>query len=155
MNITLRNIDADNWREAINLKVSPDQESFVAPNVRSIAQSKVEPFWEIQAIYHEDTMVGFVMHGEGNEEGSNDKKVYWICRFMLGAVYQGKGYGRYTMNLLLAQYKEQGVEKVYLSVDPENGRAIALYTSLGFVDTGKMEYGEKVYGLSLSMGTLQ
>lgn len=40
MTVALKDIAIDNFREAIRLKVAPEQEHFVAPNVRSIAESK-------------------------------------------------------------------------------------------------------------------
>jgi diamine N-acetyltransferase len=42
-----------------------------------------------------------------------------------------------------------GYEAVLISFVPENEAARALYTSLGFQDTGEIEAGEMVFRLSL------
>jgi len=60
--VELRKITEDNYSECLGLKVSKEQERYVASNVYSLAQAWVveasaHPF----AIYAEDTMVGFVM----------------------------------------------------------------------------------------------
>ena len=59
--IELRDITADNWEDVANLKVAGDQQSFVAPNVYSIAESKFYPSVEIKAIHAGETLVGFIM----------------------------------------------------------------------------------------------
>ena len=63
MKVTLREITPENFKECINLKVADDQKTFVAPNVTSIAQSKIYPTVEPYAVYNEDELVGFVMFG--------------------------------------------------------------------------------------------
>ena len=49
MKVTLKDIDRENFRAAVKLEVNEDQKNFVAPNVFSIAQSKVEPAFNVQA----------------------------------------------------------------------------------------------------------
>ena len=60
MNVSLREITPANFKECINLKVAEDQKMFVAPNVTSIAQSKIYPTVEPFAVYNDDELVGFV-----------------------------------------------------------------------------------------------
>ena len=64
--VELRKITLDNVRECIRLEVAEEQKHFVAPNAVSLAQAYAAlvtedcvpiPF----AIYHDDTMVGFMM----------------------------------------------------------------------------------------------
>ncbi|MCK4258931.1 MAG: GNAT family N-acetyltransferase [Halanaerobiales bacterium] len=146
MNITLREINSENWRPVIKLKVSPDQEKFVASNIYSIAQSKIEPEWNINAIYNEEKLVGFLMHGISIEGGEFDG--YWICRLMIDHQYQGKGYGKAGMIELLKSIKETGHSgDIYISFEPENEVAEKLYSKLGFEDTCKMDDEEKVFCL--------
>lgn len=89
MQITLREITKNNWRECVDLKVGPGQENFVAPNLFSIAEAKFEPGWTPLAIYAGETLVGFTMYGQDERDGS-----YWIIRLMVDAAYQGRGAGQ-------------------------------------------------------------
>jgi diamine N-acetyltransferase len=147
LNITLRDITRDNWRECVRLKVAEDQLKFVATNAVSLAQSKYEPESVPLGAYDGDTMVGFVMYHPEDYEVS---KLWFIERLMVGLQYQGKGYGRATMEALLAQLKAvPGYAAILISFVPENTAAQKLYSSLGFVDTGEIEEGELVYRLGL------
>jgi len=47
----LREITQKNFKECIRLKVAPDQESYVADNTYSLAQTKVNPLLTPLAIY--------------------------------------------------------------------------------------------------------
>ena len=60
--INLRKITEENFIDAFNLKLAPEQERFVSHPIRSLAQAYVyreqcQPF----GIYEGDTMVGYVM----------------------------------------------------------------------------------------------
>jgi len=140
MAIQLRKISRDNLFECIGLKTSEDQQEFVATNVVSIAQAYVEPTWVPLAIYADDTMVGFVMHGREAETGFD-----WIIRLMIDARYQGRGYGRATMLEVLSTLKQSPDSKgIKISYEPENRTAERLYAQLGFRPTGEIEEGEVV-----------
>lgn len=143
--IALREINSDNFHDVVNMKVRDDQKNFVASNVYSIAESKISPELHPFAIYAGDKLVGFAMTGF-----EKDRQRHWIVRFMIGADYQGKGYGRAAMHKLI-NYIEAipGCDRIYLSYEPHNQAAKTLYESLGFVPTGEMEEGEEVACLSL------
>ena len=144
MTIILKEITKENWRQAIKLKVREDQQKFVASNVVSIAQSKVEPYLVPLAVYDDETMVGFAMYGRDPEDGS-----YWIVRLMVDAQLQGKGYGRAATQALLGLMRElPGCDEVRLSHVPQNVGAEQLYLDLGFEKTGIVEEGEHVLRFS-------
>jgi diamine N-acetyltransferase len=148
VNISLREITRDNWRECVRLKVADDQQKFVASNAVSLAQSKYEPECVPLAVYDGDIIVGFVMY---RPEDYGISKLWFIDRLMVGAQYQGKGYGRAAMEALIARLKAvPGYNAILISFVPGNEAAEKLYSSLGFVDTGEIEEGEIVYRLSLS-----
>ena len=93
-------------------------------------------------------MVGFIM--DGHQVLGEKFDGYWICRFMLAADYQGKGFGRMAMKALLEDVRRCGYHQVYISFVPENAAAKGLYTSFGFADTGEMDDGEAIYALKMS-----
>ena len=147
MKITLCEITRDNWRECVRLKVADDQQKFVASNAVSLAQSKYEPESVPLAVCDGDTIVGFVMY---HPEDYGLSKIWFIERLMVGAQYQGKGYGRAAMEALIARLKGiPGYAAILISFVPDNVAAEKLYSSLGFMDTGEIEEGEVVYRLPL------
>lgn len=146
MTITLREITSDNWRAAINLKLHDGQEKFVAPNWYSMLEA-IYSNGELHSrvIYHDDTMIGYVMYGHEPQTGEA-----WIVRLMTDKDAQGKGYGRTAMGLIIDQVKQTyNCKEIFISVVPENITARKLYESLGFQDTGRVEDDELVFRLTL------
>lgn len=140
MSVSLKQITPENFDECINLKVARGQEKFVAPNVKSIAQSKIYPTMNISAVYDEDEMVGFVMFGL-----DPDDEKYYLVRLMVDEKHQGKGYGKAATLEVINQLKQVGdCREVYLSFVPENAGAERLYKSIGFEPTGEISQGEVV-----------
>ena len=60
---------------------------------------------------------------------------------------RGRGIGRRLMERAIAWSKSVGVEKLVLSVYPNNEAAISLYRSFGFIDEGRLaRHSRKSYG---------
>jgi len=146
--LTLRDITKDNWQEAVKLKVAESQKNFVAPNWYSIIEVIFEPDFESRGIYADDTMVGYVMYGIDSEKSELE---YWIVRLMMGEAHQNKGYGRKALRIIVKEMKDRydDCTAVFLSFEPENTIARDFYLSEGFVDIGRVEYGETVFRLDL------
>jgi diamine N-acetyltransferase len=146
MTISLKPIDRDNFRECIGLDVYPEQKEFVGSNVVSIAESKVYPHRVPLAVYNNDELVGFVMHGRDPE-----KFRHWIVRLMIDRAFQGRGFGRAAALALIDLMKHlDGCDEIFLCVVPENTFAQKLYSGLGFERTGEIHEGEIVMRLSLA-----
>jgi len=146
MNVSLREIDKNNFRECVNLKVAGNQEKFVAPNVMSIAQLKIYPLANAFAVYAGDEMVGFVMYGRDEDDGH-----FYLGRLMIDEKYQGKGFGRAaTLEVIERMKQTENCQELFLSFVPENTGAEKLYTSVGFERTGKTsESGEIIMRLAI------
>ena len=141
--VTLHDLTPQNWRECIRLRPRPDQEAFVESNLYSIAQCKVEPFWVPQVIYADATMVGFVMYGKIAEDE------YEIGRIMIDQQFQGRGYARATMQLIIERLCAlPDCIAIKISHVPGNTIAAQLYTSLGFTYTGEFWGNEPVMQLA-------
>ncbi|MBR0577332.1 GNAT family N-acetyltransferase [Proteiniclasticum sp. BAD-10] len=141
--IELREVTIENWAKIIRLKPAPEQERFVAANSVSLAQAHFQPECRPLAVYDDDTPVGFIMYCLDPTD-----KEYWIFRLMIDKNHQSKGYGREAMELLLTLIRQDPEHHcVYISFEPENDWAKALYTKLGFVPDGRMVDGEVVYRL--------
>jgi Acetyltransferases len=148
MGIELKDIDQSNWEACVLLTTNKENkhyigEEFIASNVYSIAQAKIEKGWVIKAVYAEGIMVGFTMYGY-----CYDDQFYEIARLMVDHKYQGKGYGRATLAKVIEVMKNSyDFDKLYISFDPKNQIAKRLYESFHFQDTGKMIEGEQLYCL--------
>ena len=144
--VHLREVTKETFRAIAKLSVADDQKNFVANNAFSMAEASFEEEAWFRAIYADDTPVGFAMLFENFEKGE-----YGVWRFMIDQEHQGKGYGRAALQLLIDRVKgHPNAKSMELSVVPENAGAIKLYTNMGFVDTGRVEWGENVYELVFS-----
>lgn len=138
--VVLKEISSDNWEECASLKLRTSQGGLIAPNLYSIAESKVEATFMPLAIYDTNNkMVGFVMWGIDPDDGE-----YWIYRLMVDEKYQGKGFGKAAVVEVLKRLKELGAGRVYVGYKPQNVVAASLFASLGFERTGQMLQGEFV-----------
>lgn len=143
--VSLRPVTRENFDALLRLKLTEIQKEFVAPNVYSIAQSKVEPECVPLAIYAENTLVGFAMYALDQNDNN-----YWIYRLMIDLNHQGQGYGRAAVKALVEEIRKlPGCDKILISAAPENEAALTLYRSEGFADTGQIIDGEVVLRLTL------
>lgn len=145
--ITLEPLSEKNIAAVTKLEVAFDQAGFVAPNVFSIAESKAFGYLVPRVLCRNRKAIGFALYGQ-------DPKTerYYIVRLMIGASFQGQGFGREAVRLLVAEIQARNGRPcgVYLSIVPGNTRAIALYEGLGFEATGEVDDGEVVYHLDVS-----
>lgn len=155
--VELRKITDDNFDECIKIEPKEEQKSYVASNIRSLAEAYValtnnECIPMPYAIYDNDIMVGFIMLSYSEADENNDENIYWVCRLMIDKRYQGKGYGKEAVSKALELIRTFPYGKaavVSLSYEPENVAAKTLYASFGFVETGSIEDGEMVAKLAL------
>jgi diamine N-acetyltransferase len=77
--VTLREVTKETLFGVLRLKVSPEQERYVAPNAVSIAEAHFSPdlAW-FRAIYSGETPVGFVMLA-----ADEPRAHYFLWRFMI------------------------------------------------------------------------
>ena len=137
MTITFREIASDNYSQVLNLKITPEQEAakFVSPVVRSLADAwfyREEGITYPKAIYAKDDLVGFIMYDLDTEE-----QQVFVWRFLIDQRYQGKGYGRQTIETVLAMAKEQAkITKVVADYVDGNEPMKKILLDLGFEETG-------------------
>jgi diamine N-acetyltransferase len=131
--VVVEPVGPDNWRAVANVTARPDQERFVMPVAWYLALCQYAGLgWEPFAIRSGDEYVGFVMAGVDEEENA-----YWIGGFVIDAARQRLGYGRNALRELLRRGTASGCDMAALSYEPDNVAAKALYTSVGFVETGE------------------
>lgn len=137
--VSLREVTKETVRGICNLKVRDNQNKFVAPNAVSIAQAYFFDTAWFRAIYADDTPVGFIML-----EKNTEKPEYFLWRMMIDARYQGEGFGREAMLLLIDHVRSlPNAAELITSCVPGEGSPEGFYSKLGFRRTGKM-YDEEV-----------
>jgi SAM-dependent methyltransferase len=143
--VTLREVDQQNVRDVCDLKVSPTQETHVAPNGVTIAESAYEPNAWLRAIYADDEPVGLV--GLVTDTATPE---YWMARLMIAAAHQGRGYGRDAIALVVEHVRTlPGARELGTSCVPDADGPLDFYRALGFEQTGDVHAGELVLRLSL------
>lgn len=149
MGISFKEVNNENWREVIDLKIAKEQEKYLPhSNLISIAESKFYPKWVALAIFNSQSMIGFAMYGPDDE----DEKTLWLIRYMIDEKYQGNGLGHCALEKLLVEIKSKKLyNTIALSFHPESVVAKKLYTSFGFKQfiTGFEADDEVFYNLSL------
>jgi diamine N-acetyltransferase len=131
--VTLREINNDNFRECLKLKLKPEQEDFVASNMFSLAEAKADGVSIPLAIFADEKMVGFTMYAydEKNRKG-------YIDRLMVVLRFQRREFGRAAMVEVIARLKANpGCKEIQTSFLHANTAADMLYASLGFVRNGQ------------------
>ena len=169
--IHLEKVDWDNYEKVLKLRVTKEQENFVASNDYSfihafLALSDGDPVYAF-AIYKGKTVIGFIQigydddwTGEEYEEWLQSdeyksyvgKHYYFIWRFMIDKKYQRNGYGKEAFKQALDFIKTEPsgkAEYITLSYEPSNTVAKELYASFGFEEHFKeyLKEGDEINAL--------
>jgi diamine N-acetyltransferase len=140
----IRKVTANNKREILSLRVAENQKHFIETTEECLLEAEQWEEFRPVGLYVDDVPVGFAMYGYlGDGKGGGN---VWIDRLMIDENFQGKGFGRHFMELLIEKVlAEYGEQPIYLSVYPANTDAIRLYEKLGFVFIGEYDTkGEQI-----------
>lgn len=131
-----RKIDKSNYWDCIALTVDDSQVDFVADNKQSLVEAAYEDGLYVLGIYHEDSIVGFLLYNY------DDTFPGWsMSRFMIGKQFQGKGYGKRAVIAFLDYFKKMhGADKLFISVSLDNTVARKMYSDIGFEEIQEAEY---------------
>lgn len=145
--IRLEPVNERTFKPIVDMKLPPEQNRFVAPNVVSLAQAwlyqkEARPY----AILDGDTPVGFLML-----DWDEGERTLGLWRFMIAHEQQHKGYGRQALQLVIQLARDTGLfDLLHLDYVPGNEHAQRLYASLGFRENGEVEDGEIIMTLPLT-----
>ena len=143
--LSLREVTQETVNSILNLRVTKEQEQFVASNAVSIAEAYFSEDAWFRAIYADETPVGFLMLSDQPDKGE-----YFLWRFMVDVQHQGKGYGSRALELLIDHVKTQpNAKELFLSHVPGTGSPESFYCKLGFEHTGEQVGEELVMKLTL------
>ena len=147
--VELKPITEDNFVDAFNLELAPEQEEFVSHPIRSLAQAYVyrnqcQPF----GIYADGSMVGYVL-----VIYDYDVPEYDIWHMMIDRHEQGHGYGSEALDQVIDYIRTKPFGdsgRVALTCNKDNPIARRLYERKGFTFTGN-EYDDEVE-LAMTVG---
>ncbi len=140
MEITLKPVTKDNFREVCSLKLFKEQKDLLSSNKTSLVEAAFNPEYVTRAIYLDEVVVGFFMWVPNTQINPSE---IWICRFMIDKSYQNKGIGRRALTLAIEEIKKtKNLERIGICYWPRNVMSKKLYTSLGFKETRINSHGE-------------
>jgi len=145
--VSLREITSETVVQICKLSdtLSEQEQKMVAPNAISIAQAHFSDKAWFRAIYADEMAVGFIMLYDDSENPE-----YFLWRLMIAGPYQGKGYGRKAIELLVEYVKTRpGAKELSTSYVPIEGGPEGFYRKMGFEPTGEVDDGEIVVRLTL------
>lgn len=143
--VELREVTGDTVRAICRLQVEPSQREFVAPNAVSFAEALFEPKAWYRAVVADDVPVGFTMLSL-----DPDRAEYYLWRLMIGRGFQGRGYGREAVRLIVEHVRGlPRASRLLVSWVAGPGSPEPFYLGLGFVPTGEVDEGEVVAALAL------
>ena len=138
--ISLKEVTASTVRDVTNLCVAREQETYVASNAVSIAQAYFhrEEAW-FRAVHAGEVLVGFVMLRDSTSMTPAPQPANLaLWRLMIDHRFQGKGYGRKALELVVAHARTRpGIDALHTSyVEGPHGPR-DFYLSFGFRHAGQ------------------
>lgn len=144
--VTLRPVTPENVYEVMRLRVTKEQEQFVADNARSLAEAAYNPLAWPRAIYADETPVGFVMLYDDPHTPE-----YFLWRLLIDHRYQRMGFGRRAVEQVIEYVAGRpNATSLGVSYVPAAGGPQPFYASLGFEETGEVQDDERVMKLDVS-----
>ncbi len=151
--IRLVEVTDENRDAVIAVRVHPAQEQFVASVETSFRHAREHPEakpW-FRAVYDGDEPVGFVMVSWNLVPGPELRGPYFLWRLLVGAGFQGRGYGTAILDEVVALLRADGATELITSYVPGEGCPEPFYRRYGFVPTGEVDAeGEIVLALELT-----
>ncbi len=125
-------VDIDNETGRTDLEVTEEQRDYVCSSLvmlgRAWLHRKFRP--RVFNVYDDETAVGMGMYLDDPE-----KNAYDFCQLFIDKRYQGKGYGKAAIGLVLDAMKEEGkYQKVSMCYVEGNDASRKLFEQFGFVE---------------------
>ena len=144
--VSLRSVSQDNWRNIAKLTVSETQREFVAEPCYYLALCCYGNDWQPLAVYLNEQVIGFMMWTTDPADGS-----CWLGGILVDQGMQKRGYGKQAVQAAITMLNgKYGHRNFALSYQPANLIAKHLYSKLGFIEMNEREGDEIVARLSLT-----
>lgn len=125
-------VDIDDENGCDDLEVAEDQKGYVCSSLVMLARAwlhrKKRP--RVFNVYDGDTAVGMGMYLDDPE-----KEAYDFCQLFIDKNYQGRGYGKAAVQLVLEKMRKEGkYQKVSMCYVEGNDASRKLFEQFGFVE---------------------
>jgi diamine N-acetyltransferase len=154
--VRLVEITSDNLKEVASLRVSATQSQYIDGVIDSLEEAAATPEagpWP-RAVYADETPVGFVMLSMADPP--TDERYpfrYFLWRLLIDERFQGRGYGRKTIDAIVAELQTRWeADVLFTSAVPGEASPISFYEHYGFVRTGEIFDDEIVLRLDIERG---
>ena len=134
MRIRIEPITEQNQKDVLELEAACGQEGFVESVEECLEEAGQWRQWRPVGLYDGDQAVGFAMYGYLVGR-------LWFDRLLIDQRFQGRGYGREAVAMLLERIHREypGKKQIYLSVVEGNDQAAKLYGDFGFAFNGERD----------------
>ncbi|MFE4449452.1 GNAT family N-acetyltransferase [Streptomyces sp. NPDC056796] len=154
--LRLEKVTPDNVLDACRLKVAPEQERFVSPVARSLAEAYADPVtaWP-RLVFDGDRLVAFVMaffDVRFHPADPDDRPRSGLWRLAVAEGEQGKGYGRFAVDAVCEEVLRRGGTRVTVTWGEGEHGPEEFYLRLGFRRTGEKSEDEVVGEMDLPRG---
>lgn len=157
--VQLRDIVTETDKAAVlRLRLGPGQEHYLGSMEShfedAIEDAKACP--RMWSVHDRDELVGFVMISDNipAETLADDDDIvgpYFLWRLLVDAAYQGRGYGRATIDAVVEYLRTRPNAAVLLtSCVSGEGSPQPFYLHYGFEKTGEVKWGEELLRLDLA-----
>ncbi|KAF1302249.1 GNAT family N-acetyltransferase [Candidatus Enterococcus willemsii] len=144
--IGLLSVDTQNYFLGEMLHVSNEQKNknLVLTVPEAIHEAEKLDVAEAYFIRLNNEVIGYAALVFDEKIPEKDKR-YWLWQLMIDEKYQQKGYARKALSLIIEKYfRRANVEVITLSTKSSNFKALRLYKSFGFQETGEMNGDEVI-----------
>jgi diamine N-acetyltransferase len=156
--VQLRDIVTEDDVEAVmGLRRGPGQDRYLGMMIShfedAIADAKACP--RMWSVHDGDQLVGFVMISDNipaETLAADDELVgpYFLWRLLIDHRFQGRGYGRATIDAVAGYLRTRpGAEVLLTSCKAGEGSPQPFYLRYGFEKTGEVKWGEDLLRLDL------
>ena len=148
----------DHVMPLIKLSVRPDQQDLVSSNAKTLAQAAHEAGSYVWGLWDGDALVGLMAMIHPGEypwrdyvsrQPTKDESAAYLWRLMVGADFQGKGYGTAALAMAFDQTRAWGLTRLTAHVSDAAHSNLPFYQRLGFRKTGEIEDDEVVIAVDL------
>jgi diamine N-acetyltransferase len=158
--VELREVTTGEDRRALlGLRRGPGQDAYLdsMEEIFLEAEEEARAMPRQWAVHEAETgnLVGFAMISDGIPEPIDDDLVgpYYLWKLLIDAPEQGQGYGAATIGAIVDYLRTRpGADVLYTSCADGPGSPRGFYLGCGFVDTGRVMWGENVLALDLRGG---
>ena len=136
--ISLTEINQHNWPEALRLRVTGEQQRYVADPAGILARAYAyrDCRAQVWGIQQDGALVGLAMVREFDEEPLG----YELQQLLVDQEYQGQGIGTAALALVLDRLRtEARWPTVEVCVKKADAPALRVYEKAGFVDSGYVD----------------